>query len=185
LPAPERGAGRGVAGGYAARAGAEHHAAPVPEPALAASTMSAMEPVRELTPAETASAWPAMRELRPEIGSEEAFVDLVDCVLRGQGYRLAGAYEPELDTPLAVAGFRLGHNLAWGRFLYVDDLVTRADARGRGHGAQLLAWLKDEAIRLGCGQLHLDSGVQRTDAHRFYVREGMTFTSHHYACGLG
>jgi len=49
---------------------------------------------------------------------------------------------------------------------------------------RLLAWLRDEAMRLGWDQLQLDSGVQRVDAHRFYVREGMTFTSHHYALRL-
>jgi GNAT superfamily N-acetyltransferase len=144
-----------------------------------------MEPIRELTTAETASAWPAMRDLRPEIASEADFVDIVETGLRPQGYRLVAAFDPELDDPVAVAGFRLAHSLAWGRYLYVDDLVTRSEARGRGHGARLLAWLVDEAIRLGCGQLHLDSGIQRSDAHRFYVREGMTFTSHHYARRLG
>ena len=143
-----------------------------------------MEAVRELTAAETASAWPALRELRPQIGSEDVFVELVDGTLRPEGYRLVASFEPGVDEPVAVAGFRLGHNLAWGRYLYVDDLVTRDHLRSRGHGARLLAWLRDEAMRLGCGQLHLDSGVQRVDAHRFYVREGMTFTSHHYALRL-
>ena len=146
--------------------------------------MGPMGVVRELTAAETASAWPAMRELRPQIGTEDAYVELVDGTLRAEGYRLVAAFEAGGDEPVAVAGFRLGHNLAWGRHLYVDDLVTHADARSRGHGARLLTWLRDEAIRLGCAQLHLDSGVQRTDAHRFYVREGMTFTSHHYAFRL-
>jgi GNAT superfamily N-acetyltransferase len=143
-----------------------------------------MKPVRELTAADTASAWVVMRELRPQIGSEDVFVELVDGTLRPEGYRLVASFEPDASDPVAVAGFRLGHNLAWGRHLYVDDLVTRADARSRGHGARLLAWLRDEAIRLGCGQLHLDSGVHREDAHRFYVREGMAFTSHHYAVRL-
>ncbi len=29
--------------------------------------------------------------------------------------------------------------------------------------------------------MHLDSGIQRKDAHRFYEREGMSITSFHFA----
>lgn len=29
-------------------------------------------------------------------------------------------------------------------------------------------------------ELHLDSGVQRYGAHRFYLRHGMDITSHHF-----
>jgi GNAT superfamily N-acetyltransferase len=70
-----------------------------------------------------------------------------------------------------VAGFRTGHNLAWGHYLYVDDLSTRPDARRRGHGRALL----EEAKRLGCDQFHLDSGVglDRADAHRLYLNAGL------------
>ena len=33
--------------------------------------------------------------------------------------------------------------------------------------------------------IDLDSGVQRHDAHRFYLRERMAITSHHFAKNLG
>jgi hypothetical protein len=49
------------------------------------------------------------------------------------------------------------------------------------YGSELLNWLKIEGRKLKCSQLHLDSGVQRTDAHRFYAREGMNMTCYHYA----
>ena len=32
----------------------------------------------------------------------------------------------------------------------------------------------------GYQQMHLDSGIQRKDAHRFYEREGMTMASFHF-----
>jgi GNAT superfamily N-acetyltransferase len=82
---------------------------------------------------------------------------------------------------VAVAGFRVGESLAWGRFLYVDDLVTLPAHRSQGYGSGLLAWLRAYAAQAGCGQLHLDSGVQRKDAHRFYEREGMTAAALHFA----
>jgi hypothetical protein len=44
----------------------------------------------------------------------------------------------------------------------------------------LLSWLKERAEKEGCQQLHLDSGTQREDAHRFYGREGMKMASFHF-----
>jgi GNAT superfamily N-acetyltransferase len=69
----------------------------------------------------------------------------------------------------------------------VDDLVTRAAHRGKGHADAVMAWIEEEARRNGCGQLHLDSGLgpDRADAHRFYFRHGLTIVSHHFAKGLG
>jgi GNAT superfamily N-acetyltransferase len=124
-----------------------------------------------------------MRELRPQFTDEEAFVRRVDEVQRAEGYRLVGAFEDGEAEAAAVAGFRVGHLLAWGRFLYVDDLSTLPAARRRGHGRALLEWLAGEGRRLGCDQLHLDSGVgpERFDAHRLYLNVGLAITSHHFA----
>ena len=141
--------------------------------------------LREIVPPDTALAFPAMQALRTHYEDEAAFVERVDGVQRAEGYRLVGIFEEEPHA-LAVAGFRVGHMLAWGRFLYVDDLSTLPEARRRGYGKQLLEWLTDEARRLGCEQLHLDSGVgpDRADAHRFYFRHGMRIVSYHFARGL-
>src|SRR5215218_2716103 len=106
--------------------------------------------LREIVPPETALAFPAMNALRPHYTDEAAFVERVDDVQRAEGYRLVGVFEDELAHALAVAGFRVGHMLAWGRFLYVDDLSTLPGARRRGYGRQLLDWLGEEAERLGC-----------------------------------
>jgi len=128
------------------------------------------------TDAEIEACWPVMRELRPHI-AEDHFVFQI----RHQepsGYRLA--YVQESDGVVAVAGFRIDENLAWGRFLYVDDLVTLPGQRSKGYGAKLLSWLKGQAAKHGCEQIHLDSGTQRKEAHRFYEREGMVLASFHF-----
>jgi GNAT superfamily N-acetyltransferase len=84
---------------------------------------------------------------------------------------------------VAVAGFRVGDSLAWGHYLYVDDLSTAPDARREGHAGTLLDWLAKEGRRLRCGQLHLDSGTgpERFDAHRLYHSHGLAIYSHHFA----
>jgi len=118
-----------------------------------------------------------MVELRPHVTREQ----FVERIRRQQqsGYQLA--FLEETGTVRCVAGYRFLENLAWGRFLYVDDLVTADAARSQGWGRQLFDWLVDEARRHGCDQLHLDSGVQRFAAHRFYLRKGMDLTCHHFA----
>jgi hypothetical protein len=45
----------------------------------------------------------------------------------------------------------------------------------------MIEWLKAHARELGCRQLHLDSGVQRFGAHRFYLRHGFNIASHHFS----
>ena len=125
-----------------------------------------------------------MRALRTHYTDEAAFVRRVDEVQRPEGYRIVGAFEGE--RCVAVAGFRVIHNLAWGDTLYVDDLSTLPDARGRGYGRALLEWCKEEGVREGCAQFHLDSGVgpEREDAHRLYFNTGLRISAHHFAAPL-
>ena len=95
-----------------------------------------------------------------------------------------GAFEG--DRCVAVAGFRVVHNLAWHDTLYVDDLSTLPEARGRGHGRALLEWCKEEGRREKCTQFHLDSGVgpEREDAHRLYFNTGLRISAHHFQAPL-
>ncbi len=118
-----------------------------------------------------------MAELRPHLQAAE-FADRV----RAQGvngYQLAARVVA--GEVVTVTGFRTVLNLAWGRFIYVDDLVTAAAHRGRGHGGRMLDWLKQQARETGCDALHLDSGLQRLDAHRFYEAHHLPNTSLHFA----
>ena len=121
-----------------------------------------------------------VHELRPHLEREP----FVEQVLRqqGQGYRLA--YLEDAGVVQACAGYRLSESLSFGRFLYVDDLVTASMARSRGFGKDLMDWLVAEACAAGCGELHLDSGVQRFAAHRFYLRERMEIMAHHFRLKL-
>jgi GNAT superfamily N-acetyltransferase len=121
-----------------------------------------------------------MSELRLAFTSTEEFTRRVNEIQRAEGYRLAGSFNNPGDHAVAAAGFRLGHNLAWGHYLYVDDLVTCAAHRGKGHADALMRWLFAEATRLGCDQLHLDSGTHRLDAHRFYFKHDLTISSFHF-----
>lgn len=137
--------------------------------------------IRSLTTAdELRVAWPVVRQLRPHL-DEDAFVAQA---LRqiDTGYRATVLHDD--GVPRAYAGWRVQEFLVYGRFLYVDDLVTDDTTRSRGHGKALLDWLKAEARRLGCARLQLDSGTQRKDAHAFYLREGLRIEAFHFGIAL-
>jgi GNAT superfamily N-acetyltransferase len=154
--------------------------------------------IRELYGGETLLAHRAMRALRPAYEDEDRFVAYVDHTLRPEGFRLVGVFadeqspdltadddeqSPDLTAAVAVAGFRTGHNLAWGHYLYVDDLSTAPSFRRQGHAGALIEWLIQEARRLNCDQMHLDSGTrpERFDAHRLYHAHGLSIHAHHFA----
>jgi GNAT superfamily N-acetyltransferase len=125
--------------------------------------------------------YPVMAQLRPQYSMDQ-FVAQVEEQMQ-QGYHLA--YLIDETVIKSVAGFRIMQNLAWGSFLYVDDLVSDKKYRHSGAGTVLFEWLVDYAKYNQCRQLHLDSGVQRHQAHRFYIRRGMDISGHHFVLDLG
>ena len=132
------------------------------------------------TDAQILDCCPVMQQLRTHLDPK----DFLPKVRRQQldGYRLV--YLEDEGSIRAVAGFRVIENLASGRILYVDDLVTDSAWRSRRYGKALLDWLTEEARREHCQFLELDSGVQRFDAHRFYLSNRMIITSHHFKLKL-
>jgi GNAT superfamily N-acetyltransferase len=132
------------------------------------------------TDADIARCFPVMSQLRPHL-AEADFVARIR-LQEAETYRLV--FLEDRGEVVAVAGYRITENLSAGRVLYVDDLVTDAGRRSEGHGARLLAWLADRARSEGCAKLDLDSGVWRTDAHRFYHAQGMTTFAHHFRLDL-
>jgi GNAT superfamily N-acetyltransferase len=141
--------------------------------------MLAVHMIDELDDERVSLAFPAMKELRPHLKDA---ADLVERVRRqrAEGYRLVGSFADD-GSVVAVAGFRCGENLALGRNLYVDDLVTLPAGRRQGHAGALLRWLDEEARRQGCGYVHLDSATHRHDAHRRYLTSGYAIVAFHFA----
>ncbi|WP_327140737.1 GNAT family N-acetyltransferase [Nocardia sp. NBC_01327] len=145
-----------------------------------------MTEVREIPAGQTELAAPALLALRPRWETAAAIVDLIDTRLRPAGYRLVGIFDDASDTAVAVIGFRVAYSTAWGRHLYVDDLSTLPQSRGRGHGDTLMHWIRNEAVDLECEAVQLDSGValDRAPAHRLYMRHHLAITAHHFTLGL-
>jgi GNAT superfamily N-acetyltransferase len=130
------------------------------------------------TDAEIQRCFPIVHQLRPHL-VEEKFVERVRRQQREFDYQMA--YLDDDGAVQVVAGFRISECLAWGKFLYVDDLVTTARARGTGLGQQLMTWLLEHARQHSCNEFHLDSGVQRFEAHGFYLKNRLHITAHHFS----
>lgn len=126
---------------------------------------------------EIADCFQAMKALRPELAQAD-FVPMVRDLMT-YGYQLA--YFRDEAQVVCVAGFRISKNLFYGKNLYVDDLSTLDGARSKNYGRQTLAWLRNLAIAQGCKAIHLDSGVQRHRAHKFYLNQNMHIVSHHFS----
>lgn len=114
--------------------------------------------------------YPVMRQLRPHI-KRSLYLGLVRQQEKEVRFQLASL---KANGKIAcVAGFRLCRSLGWGKYLYVDDLVTDEKTRSKGAGKAMFAWLVRYARRHKCDELRLDSAVYRHGAHRFYLRERM------------
>ncbi|HTT36969.1 MAG TPA: GNAT family N-acetyltransferase [Burkholderiales bacterium] len=107
------------------------------------------------------------RQLRPQLAPD--YVGKMQAVF-GSGGEMCIVAEGALVVGVAV--FRYYENTFSGRKFYVDDLVTDEAFRSGGIGHAMLAFLEKLARARGCDSLELDSGTQRTRAHKFYFREG-------------
>ena len=133
-----------------------------------------------VTDKEIESCFDVMSELRPKIIKSE-FLNTVR-EMESQGFKLV--FIEENTKVVAAAGYRISTNLFLGKNLYVDDLITSASVRSKGYGEVLITWLRNLAIENKCNTLHLDSGTQRGQAHKFYFRNGLTIVNYHFSADL-
>jgi GNAT superfamily N-acetyltransferase len=114
---------------------------------------------------EILEAFPVMNQLRTHL-DEKAYLDLVTEAKEKDMYRLFALYDQ--GQIVAVTGFKPMITLYYGRFVWVCDLVTDNNKRSNGYGDKLLSYVHEWAKENGYQSVALSSGLQRTDAHRFY-----------------
>ncbi|WP_059105269.1 GNAT family N-acetyltransferase [Shouchella shacheensis] len=122
--------------------------------------------IKELqTQKEILAAFPVMNQLRTHL-DEKAYLDLVLEAKEKDMYRLFALYEQ--GEMAAVVGFKPMITLYYGRFVWVCDFVTEQHMRSNGYGERLLSYVHEWAKENNYDHVALSSGLQRTDAHRFY-----------------
>ena len=121
-----------------------------------------------------AQAEPVHRQLRLNLPDD--YKKKMSRVLEGARMALA----IERDAVLGLAVYRWHENTFDGIKFYIDDLVTNEAHRSEGIGRVLIAHLENIARKLGASGLVLDSGTQRTQAHKFYFREGFVIPAFNF-----
>jgi len=135
--------------------------------------------------AEIKETFAVMCQLRPHLRGTKrrTYLELVRRQQSEVGFQLAVLRRN--GRVLCVAGFRLCRCLGWGRYLYIDDLVTNKKMRSKGAGHAMFQWLVKYGLDERCDQLRLDSAVFRHGAHRFYLRERMDIACFNFRLELG
>jgi GNAT superfamily N-acetyltransferase len=129
---------------------------------------------------EILSCYAVMAELRPHISIEE-FLPRVKRQSEIAGFRLAYLTDGEVK---AVAGFRISEWLGGGKYMEIEDLVSKSGERSKGFGGELFDWLVEYAKRENCDQIKLVSHVKRFGAHRFYLEKRMIIEAHYFSMKL-
>ncbi len=114
---------------------------------------------------EILEAFPVMNQLRTHL-DEKTYLDLVIEAKEKDMYQLFALYD--LGEIVAVTGFKPMITLYYGRCVWVCDLVTDNNKRSNGYGDILLSYVYEWAKENGYQSVALSSGLQRTEAHRFY-----------------
>jgi GNAT superfamily N-acetyltransferase len=117
-----------------------------------------------------------LQVLRPHL-EQQQMVKMIMEMLQ-EGYKLA--FVMENNKAVAAIGYRHLHFLYNGRHIYIDDLVSHPDHRGKGYAGALLDLVEAEARAHGYKRITLDSGHHRTDAHRLYLNRKYAITAHHF-----
>lgn len=125
--------------------------------------------------------WDVVKELRPHLPNPGQYLQQVKEMMQ-DGYQIiyVSVKEGNGNKAVSFAGYRNMQMLYTGKMIYIDDLGTLPDHRGRGYAGQLLDYIYQLAKDTGKTAVHLDSGYQRNTAHRLYLQKGFVLSSHHF-----
>jgi ribosomal protein S18 acetylase RimI-like enzyme len=84
----------------------------------------------------------------------------------------------DADSPVGYVVLCFGYSLEWlGRDAFVDEFYLREEYRGRGWGRAAMAFVENEARRVGIRALHLE--VVQRNAKALELYRGLGFREHH------
>lgn len=125
---------------------------------------------------EIIEAFPVMKQLRTHL-DENTYLELVIAAQENDRYKMFALLDG--GEIVAVTGLKPMITLSSGRFIWICDLVTDTTIRSKGYGEKLLTYVHEWAKENNYESVSLSSGLQRTDAHRFY-EDKMKYTKTSY-----
>ena len=122
----------------------------------------------------------AILAFRPNL-DPETYVEQVLLLMKGENFELAYIPSNENKKAAAFVGYRTMNMLRTGKIIYIDDLFTLPEYRGKGFAGGLLNYVEQQALINNIGAVHLDSGFSLHPAHRLYLSTGYFLACHHFA----
>lgn len=130
---------------------------------------------------ELLNVFPVYQELRPHF---QLFEDFYQQIIKQFAEKFLLYAAIDNDAVYGCIGFRIMTTTAWGKIVYIDDLITAQNLRGNGAGNRLLDFVIEYARTNDCDEIHLDTGYQRFAAHKVYLNKGFQLNCHHLAMKL-
>lgn len=127
--------------------------------------------------AEITLAFPILIQHHKHI-SENDFLKYIDEILEEKNYQMIGAY---LENKLVgIAGYWILTRFYSGKYIQVGNMVVNENLRSSGIGKKILQFIEDEGKKQGCQHFILDSRLDNTKSHDFYLREGFEIMGYHF-----
>lgn len=120
----------------------------------------------------------AILAFRPMLNAETLVEQTLHMI--SEGFRLICVPNESNTEAAAIAGFRTFEMYRTGKIIYIDDLFTFAECRGKGYAGILLDYIHFLAHEAGIQTVHLDSGYGLHPAHRLYLNKGYVLSCLHF-----
>ena len=121
-----------------------------------------------------------MHQIREDL-TERDFLSAISEQLKN-GYKIV--YVIQDEEIICIAGFTIGDKLSWGKYLFIEDFVTNKSIKSIEAAKALLDFIKIYAKQQKCNSIHLDSSIQKEEAHKFYLSQEMKIDSYHFSINI-
>nr|WP_295922206.1 GNAT family N-acetyltransferase [uncultured Dyadobacter sp.] len=122
--------------------------------------------------------WEVALLLRPHL-KKDKWVPMITEMMENEKYFIAGVWDK--DRFVAFAGCRFMTSLHSGNIIYVDDLCTLDEYRGKGLATKLLQFVREIAVLNHQDALVLDTDFTNDTAQKVYLRNGFKLAALHLA----
>lgn len=130
---------------------------------------------------EVVQCWEVAWLLRPHL-KKDKWVPMVTEMMENEKYFIAGVFDR--SRFIAFAGCRFMTSLHSGNIIYIDDLCTLDDYRGKGLATKLLQYVREIAMMNNQDALVLDTDFTNDTAQKVYLRNGFKLAALHLASDL-
>jgi GNAT superfamily N-acetyltransferase len=117
-----------------------------------------------------------LQDLYPTITLDEYSADLDQMLPHNYGQ--VAVFED--DVCLGISGFWIGTKLWCGKYLELDNIVVRKEARSKGVGQVIFDYLTNKAMQENCHMMSLDSYTSNYKAHKFFYNNDFAPKGFHF-----